>query len=104
MWNEDMGGLLPIITMFPPSGVSAHSPPYLAVMGTVILTSDELSHEIQVPAGAMDLQLLGQHWITTDESGSSAYDDLNITIQDASGIELLTLGTRSNADASVRSP
>ena len=97
-WQED--AMFPIVTLFPPGNVVPHSGGYLAAMGTLILTSDELYQDVVIPAGTVDLTLRGQRWIETSDGGN-VYDTLTVSIRDTGGGTLATLRTWSNLDASA---
>lgn len=62
--------------------------------------TDDLYQTVAIPTGACSATLSFWLWITTDETGTTPYDVLTVTVRNTSGTVLSTLATYSNVDAS----
>lgn len=60
---------------------------------------EDLRQQIQIPSNAYQVTVFFKISINTAETGSTAYDEMTMTLEDATGNVLQTLGTLSNLDA-----
>jgi hypothetical protein len=81
-------------------GMNAHAGIGYAWLGGALNSTDNLSQDVAVPAGASQVQLRFWYRIATTEQLPSDFDVLTIAAENTSGARLATLATFSNADAS----
>jgi hypothetical protein len=82
------------------AGEAAHSGNYLAWLdGYGSTHTDTLSQSVSIPAGCKNATFSYWLHIDTAESGSTAFDTLNVQVLSSSGSVLATIGSFSNVNA-----
>ncbi len=88
--------MYPIITA---NGLTPHSTPDKAWMGSVVSASDEMHTDVVVPAAATGLVLAGYSQVRTTETGTTAYDTAKVVITDTSDVLLESALALDNTNA-----
>ena len=77
--------------------VAPHTSPNGVWMGGFLSATDNLYQAVTIPASATALQLTGQRWIGTEETGGT-YDTVRVQLRDSGGALLEQLVQWSNSD------
>lgn len=77
--------------------VAPHTSPNGVWMGGFLSATDNLYQTVAIPASATALQLTGQRWIGTEETGGT-YDTVRVQLRDSTGALLEQLVQWSNSD------
>ena len=84
------------------TGEAAHSGSWKAWMnGYAAVHTDTVMQQVAIPASATSATLSFWLHIDTAETGTTAYDTLNVQVRNSSGAVLSTLATYSNANTAA---
>lgn len=86
----------PIITS---NGLTPHSAPDKAWMGSTVSASDEMYEDVMVPAGVATLTLAGYYEVRTAETGTTANDTATIELEDSTGTMIESVLALDNTGA-----
>jgi hypothetical protein len=97
-WTESSSGNFEIVTS---TGSSPRSGSWWAWLGGDVSLTETLSQQVTIPAGADDVRLGFWYRIVTEESTSSEYDSLRVTVVDAATGATLAESRLSNRNATA---
>ena len=98
-WQESSSeAVITTASSFP---VAVQSGGYAAWLGGILSSTDALYQNVAIPAGATNMQITGYRWTDTEETGSTAYDHLRVTIRNPQNAILETLGAWSNLNTNT---
>jgi hypothetical protein len=104
-WAESSSGGYPLTTNS--TTRPAHSGAYYAYLGGYDSAIDSIEQSVTIPASASSPNVDFWYQISTDETGTTPYDSLEVGLYNAAGTRLTALSTLSNLNAStgwVKSP
>jgi hypothetical protein len=100
-WTQNSLSGYSIITT-PPSGVPAQSAPNVGWEGGYLSSQDDLYQDVMVPANATLITFSFYYLIGTQETGTTAYDQMAAYVFDPTTQQGTTLATFSNLDESTQ--
>jgi hypothetical protein len=82
-------------------GAGEHTAPNAVWMGGFLSATDNMYQLVAIPASTTALQLRGQRWIGTEETGTTVYDSVRLQIRSSTGTMLEQLVQWSNANSNA---